>query len=131
MSIKRLRRQIDSTDKQIVSLLNKRASIIVDIGRKKSKSGASAYCPEREQEVLSRVIAASHGPLSKSCLEAVYREIMSGSLSLEKKLTISYLGPEATFTHQAALKRFGSQVSYVSCDSIADVFKEVEKNSAD
>lgn len=131
MTISRLRRQIDLTDKRIVELLNKRARIIVDIGERKSREGKAAYCPEREREVLSRIAAANRGPLSNEALEAVYREIMSGSLSLEKKLTIAYLGPPATFTHQAALKRFGSQVSYVSCDSIADVFAEVEKGNAD
>ncbi|MBP6919547.1 MAG: prephenate dehydratase [Candidatus Omnitrophica bacterium] len=131
MPLKRLRKQIDAADKQIVELLNKRARIIVDIGARKSKQGAAAYCPEREREVLARIAALNRGPLSTAALEAIYREVMSGSLSLEKKLTIAYLGPPATFTHQAALKRFGSQVSYVSCESIADVFAEVEKGSAD
>jgi chorismate mutase/prephenate dehydratase len=131
MSLKNLRKQIDATDKQIVALLNKRAGIIVDIGRKKHTSGSSAYCPEREREVLKKVSDANRGPLNESSLECIYREIMSGSLSLEKKLTIAFLGPEATFTHQAALKRFGSQMNYVSCQSIADVFNEVEKDSAD
>jgi chorismate mutase/prephenate dehydratase len=131
MSLKALRKRIDATDKQIVALLNKRAGIIVNIGSKKSKAGTSAYCPEREREVLRNIDNANHGPLTAGALESIYKEIMSGSLSLEKKPTIAFLGPEATFTHQAALKRFGSQVSYVSCESITDVFNEVEKDSAD
>ncbi|MFA6385035.1 MAG: prephenate dehydratase [Candidatus Omnitrophota bacterium] len=131
MSLNNLRRQIDSTDKQIVDLLNKRARIIVDIGAKKSKAGTSVYCPEREREVLHKIAENNRGPLSPGALETIYREIMSSSLSLEKKLTVAFLGPEATFTHQAALKRFGSQVSFVSCASIADVFNEVEKDAAD
>ncbi|MFA5100597.1 MAG: prephenate dehydratase [Candidatus Omnitrophota bacterium] len=131
MSLQHLRKQIDATDKQIVGLLNKRARIIVDIGAKKNKAGASVYCPEREREVLHKISVNNHGPLSPDALETIYREIMSSSLSLEKKPVIAFLGPEATFTHQAALKRFGSQVSFVSCDSISDVFNEVEKDAAD
>jgi chorismate mutase / prephenate dehydratase len=131
MSLTNLRRQIDSTDKQIVDLLNKRARIIVNIGAKKSRTGTSVYCPEREREVLHKIAVNNRGPLSAGALETIYREIMSSSLALEKQTTIAFLGPEATFTHQAALKRFGSQVSFVSCDSIADVFNQVEKDAAD
>jgi chorismate mutase / prephenate dehydratase len=131
MALQKLRKQIDSTDKQIVELLNKRARIIVNIGARKSKTGTAVYCPERERQVLEKIAQANNGPLNTTALESIYREIMSSSLSLEKKLTIAYLGPEATFTHQAALKRFGSQVSYISCSSIADVFNEVEKGTAD
>jgi len=71
------------------------------------------------------------GPLPAASLEAIYREIMSSSLALEKPLKVAYLGPEATFTHLAALKRFGSQVQFVACEGIADVFLEVEKGRAD
>lgn len=131
MKLNKLRSQIDATDNQIVSLLNRRAKIILDIGTFKSRSGASVYCPEREREVLKKVSQANKGPMSKEALESIYREIMSGSLALEKPLTIAFLGPEATFTHQAALKRFGSQVAFLSCDSISDVFAEVEKDNAD
>jgi len=84
MSLKRLRKQIDTTDKQIVELLNKRARIILSVGAHKSREGVSVYCPEREQEVLRRIMSSNRGPLSNEALEAIYREIMSGSLSLEK-----------------------------------------------
>jgi chorismate mutase/prephenate dehydratase len=80
--------------------------------------------------VLSKVAAINKGPLNRDALEAIYREIMSVSLSLEEPLKIAYLGPEATFTHLAALKRFGSQVKYIACNSIADVFLDVEKDVA-
>ena len=131
MLLRSLRKRIDDADRQIVGLLNKRARITLDIARHKMDSGKSIYCPEREREVLKGVSANNTGPLSQEALKAVYREIMSGSLALEKSLKIAYLGPEATFTHQASLKRFGSQVEYVACDSIGDVFREVEKDSAD
>jgi chorismate mutase/prephenate dehydratase len=131
MPLKNLRRKIDSVDKRIVGLLNTRAKVILEIARAKQKSGVSAYSPDREREVLRRLAALNRGPLNNSSLEAIYREVMSSSLSLEKPLKIAYLGPEATFTHLAAIKRFGSQVEYVACNSIADVFLEVERDSAD
>ena len=131
MSLNSLRQTIDSIDKRIVDLLNQRARIILDVGAAKVASGSSAYCPDREREVLRKIVLHSRGPLSRQALEAVYREIMSASLSLEKPVKVAYLGPESSFTHQAALKRFGSQVEFVPCAGIADVFTEVEKDNAD
>jgi chorismate mutase / prephenate dehydratase len=131
MSLNKLRQQIDKVDKNIVKLLNCRARITLDIARVKKVEGKSIYCPDREREILRKIVMLSNGPLKPSALEAIYREVMSSSLSLEKNLQIAFLGPVATFTHQAALKRFGSQVEYLSCDSIADVFAEVEKGNAD
>jgi chorismate mutase/prephenate dehydratase len=80
---------------------------------------------------LRKLTQQNRGPLNNSALEAIYREIMSSSLSLEKSLKISYLGPEASFSNLAALKRFGSQVGYIASDSISDVFLEVERGVAD
>jgi chorismate mutase/prephenate dehydratase len=131
MNLIKLRQQIDSLDKNIVELLNKRAKITLDVGQAKKSQGKSIYCPDREREILRRIALLSRGPVKPAALEAIYREIMSSSLSLEKELKIAFLGPIATFTHQAALKRFGSQVGYLSCDSIADVFTQVEKENAD
>jgi chorismate mutase / prephenate dehydratase len=131
MSLNKLRRQIDNLDKDIVGLLNKRAKIAIEVGEAKKIQGKSVYCPDREREILKTIGHLNLGPLKSAALEAIYREIMSSSLSLEKKLKIAFLGPVATFTHQAALKRFGSQVGYLSCSSIAEVFIEVEKDNAD
>jgi chorismate mutase/prephenate dehydratase len=131
MSIKNLRKKIDNIDQTITKLLNLRAKIILEVAKIKRKSGVSIYSPDREREVLRKIILKNRGPLSHIALEAIYREIMSSSLSLEKPLKIAYLGPEATFTHLAALKRFGSQVEYIACNSIGDVFLEVERDSAD
>lgn len=131
MKLIKLRRQIDRLDKNIVELLNQRAKITLDIGQAKKSQGKSIYCPDREREILRRTALLSRGPVKPAALEAIYREIMSSSLSLENELKIAFLGPTATFTHQAALKRFGSQVEYLSCDSIADVFTQVEKENAD
>ncbi|MFH1247747.1 MAG: prephenate dehydratase [Candidatus Omnitrophota bacterium] len=131
MELHKLRSKIDSLDKKIVGLLNKRASVTVDIGKIKKKAGKNIYCPDRESQVLKKAALMTRGPLSYAAVESIYREIMSGSLLLEKGLKIAYLGPQATFTHLAALKKFGSQLEYIPCNGIADVFLEVEKNNAD
>lgn len=131
MDLKELRRQIDRIDKKIVKLLNMRAEITLDITDLKRKLGKSIYSPDREREILRKIVIINKGPLTNNALEAIYREIMSSSLSIDKPLKVAYLGPEATFTHLAALKRFGSQVNYLGLDSITDVFLEVERDNAD
>ncbi|MFH1355383.1 MAG: prephenate dehydratase [Candidatus Omnitrophota bacterium] len=131
MNLKTLRKKIDILDKKIINLLNLRAQITLSIAKIKHKSGASIYSPDRERAVFHKVSAINKGPLTKKGLESIYREVMSSSLALEKPLKIAFLGPEATFTHLAALKRFGSQIEYVACNNISDVFLEVERNAAD
>jgi chorismate mutase/prephenate dehydratase len=131
MMLKALRKRIDNLDKKIIQLLNMRARISLHIAKLKRRQGKSIYSPDREREVLRRIAILSKGPLNSSSLEAIYREIMSSSLAVDETLKIAYLGPQATFTHIAALKRFGSQLKYIACDSIPDVFLEVERDNAD
>jgi len=131
MSLDKLRKKIDILDRKLINLLNSRAKVTKAIGKIKIKAGKSIYVPEREMQILNRISGFNQGPLKKSALEAIYREVMSASLALEKPLKIAYLGPQASFTNLAALKKFGSQVSYITCNSITDVFLEVEKGSAD
>ena len=131
MSLNKLRKQVDSIDKKITGLLNARAKVILNVGKLKEKNGSSVYSPDREKQVLEGLIRMNKGPLSKDALSAIYREIMSSSLSLEKPLKVAYLGPEASFSNLAALKKFGSQISYIPCDNISGVFSEVERGSAD
>ena len=131
MKLKNLRQEIDNTDSAIVRLLNKRTGIAAKIADFKLKHGQSLYSPDREREVLRKITSSNSGPLAKRALEAIYREIMSAALACERPLRIAYLGPQATFTHLAALKRFGSQVEYLASDGIADVFLEVERGQAD
>ena len=131
MSLKNLRKKIDSIDKKIVSLLNIRAAVSSAIGKKKIQLKKGVYSPDREKEVLQKVKSFTKGPMPKAAIEAVYREIMSCSLSLEKSLNIAYMGPRASFSNLAALKKFGSQVNYVSCDGIPEVFQRVEKGDCD
>jgi len=131
MSLKTLRRKVDSLDKKIIQLLNLRARTAKVISQTKIKAGKSIYSPDRESEVLRKISSISKGPLNNKALESIYREIMSVSLSLGKPLTVAYLGPEASFSNLAALKRFGSQLKYIPCESINDVFLEVERDNAD
>ncbi|MBM3245909.1 MAG: prephenate dehydratase [Candidatus Omnitrophica bacterium] len=130
MDLKNLRGKVDSIDKKIIQLLNMRTKVTLAITALKQKSGKSVYSPEREKEVLNKISAVNRGPLPADALKAIYREVMSSSLSLGKQLKIAYLGPEASFSHLAALKRFGSQVEYVTVESISDVFLEVERDAA-
>ena len=116
---------------QIVRLLNERTRHVLAIGEIKRKAGEEIYAPGRERAVLNRIVRLNHGPMTNDQIRAVYREIMSSALALEKTLTIAYLGPEATFTHQAAIRRFGSSLRYAPQKTIADVFTEVSKNRAD
>ena len=131
MKLKVLRKAIDSIDSKILKLLNKRANFTLEIGKIKSRAKESIYVPDRESEVYKRLADYNKGPLSNKALEAIYREVMSSALSLEKPLTIAYLGPEFTFTHLASMKKFGSSIDYSSCNTITSVFDEVEKGRAD
>jgi chorismate mutase / prephenate dehydratase len=131
MNIPEHRKVIDQIDEQIVKLLNERTNHVLEIGEIKVQAGEEIYVPHREQAVLHRLAKVNHGPLSNESLAAIYREIMSSALALEKTMVIAYLGPEATFTHQAAIQRFGSSLNYVPHKTIAEVFADVSKNRAD
>ncbi|MCP5518069.1 MAG: prephenate dehydratase [Verrucomicrobiales bacterium] len=131
MSLKDHREAIDRIDQEIVRLLNERTRHVLEIGAAKLKSGEEIYAPHRERAVLDRLCRLNDGPVTDDSLRAIYREIMSSALSLEKSLTIAYFGPEATFTHQAAVRRFGSSLNYLPLKTIADVFAEVARNGAD
>ena len=120
-----LRDRIDDVDRRLVQLLNERATLVVDVGKVKQSTGTPIYAPHREQAVLNKVLNASAGPLPPTAIEAVYRELMSGSFALEHPLRIGYLGPRGSFSHQAATKHFGSSVSFEDMHEIAGVFTEV------
>jgi len=131
MELKNLRIAIDSIDSKVLKLLNERAKVTLEIGKIKSARKESIYVPNRESEVYKRLAHNNKGPLSNAAIQAIYREVMSSALNLEKPLTIAYLGPEYTFTHLASLKKFGSMVDYSSCNTITAVFDEVAKGRAD
>jgi chorismate mutase/prephenate dehydratase len=125
------RAAIDKLDAQIVKLLNERTQHVLQIGEIKLKHGEEIYVPHRERAVLDRICKLNKGPITNDQLRVIYREIMSSALALEKSMTIAYFGPEATFTHQAAIKKFGSSLNYSAQKTISDVFAEVARNRAD
>ncbi len=131
MSISEHRKAIDQLDARIVQLLNERTQHVLSIGRIKRKAGEEIYAPHRERAVLSRVSRLNKGPIKNESLHAIFREVMSSALSLEKSMKIAYLGPEATFTHQAAIQRFGASLRYSPQKTISDVFMEVSKSRAE
>jgi chorismate mutase/prephenate dehydratase len=131
MSLSEHRQSIDRLDAQIVRLLNERTRHVLAIGDIKLKAGEEIYAPHRERAVFDRVCAQNSGPITDEQLRSIYREIMSSALALEKTMTIAYFGPEATFTHQAAIQKFGASLNYSAQKTIADVFMEVSKRAAD
>ena len=134
MSLADIRTKIDVVDEQIIRLLNERADLVHEVGVIKKADGQPIYAPEREEKVLRALAAKAvemKSRLPEQSIRAIYREIMSAALALEKDITIAYFGPHATNTHQAARSRFGTSVSYVPQVTIADVFDAVARGRAD
>jgi len=131
MSLENLRKRIDEIDYQLVQLLNERARVVVDIGKLKNKADKPIYSPVREKEVLAKITQANKGPLPNKTLVAIWRELMSGSFALEKPLRIGYLGPGGSFSHTAAMLKFGQSVEYEPLADIASIFDEVSKGHCD
>ena len=131
MDLKQLRERIDGIDREIVALLNRRTELASEIGRVKLREGGEIYVPKREEEVFQRIEGLNAGPLPNRALRAIYREVMSAAISLERRTVVAYLGPPATFSHQAALNKFGASLEYCPLPSISDIFAAVERGDAD
>ena len=131
--LKQLREQIDSIDNEILTLLNKRMEIVKKVGELKNNTNAPIYRPEREKEIIDRLAKLSksqNGILTKEEIEAIFLEIFAISRSLERKERIAFLGPEGTYTHQAAESRFGANAKYLPLLNIEAVFKAVANKEA-
>lgn len=126
-----LRQRIDELDQRIIALLNDRAEVVREIGRVKHVNGAAIYAPDREQKVLAQVRGHNRGPLPDACVEAVWRELMSGSFALERPLRIGFLGPAGSFSHLTARRKFGASVTYDPIESIQGVFDQVARGHVD
>ena len=131
MDLTPFREKIDGLDRQLVELLNQRLTLAAEIGKVKRSAGGQIYVAEREDAVFRKVTELNQGPIKDEALRAIYREIMSAAIALEQPLLIAYLGPEATNSHQAALKKFGASVNYHPFSTFADIFTAVEKGEAD
>ncbi len=129
-NLKNLRNSIDRIDTKLVRLLNERAKNVLKIREIKAKGKLQYYAPHREQEVYRNIASWNKGPLPAEALEAVFREVMSGSLALEQKLKVSYFGQVGTNTHIAALQKFGNSCDYTAGPTLKDVFLEVERDRA-
>ena len=121
--LKKIRARIDALDDRMLELLNQRAALAQDIGH--AKSGAK-YRPERETQVLRRLAARNRGPLPQQALSRLYTEIMSTCRALEDGVGVAYLGPQGTFSEEAALRQFGGNAQMQPCASIDEVFRSVE-----
>jgi chorismate mutase / prephenate dehydratase len=131
MDLNPIRVKIDELDHQLVEIINRRLELAAEIGRIKRSTGGEIYVPEREDAVMRKVTSNNQGPIKNDALRAIYREIMSAAIALEKPLMIAYLGPEATNTHAAAMKKFGASVDYHAMATVSDIFTAVEKGEAD
>lgn len=126
-----LRKKIDKIDKTIVEMLDQRAGLALGIGEYKRKRGLAYYDPARQKMILRRIMERGAGKFPQKGLKAVFTEIMSHCLALEKPVRVAYFGQPATFTHIAARTEFGSAAEYVPCDTINGLFLAVEKEEAE
>ena len=131
MNLDEIRCQIDQVDAELLDLLSRRADLVHRVGEIKKRDGLPIYAPEREELLLRRLAEMNRGRLPERAVRAIYREIMSAALALEDNLKIAYLGPEGTWTHQAAIKKFGHSVGYSPQANFADVFDQVARRKAD
>jgi chorismate mutase/prephenate dehydratase len=131
MNLERIRKKIDAIDADILRLLNERTALSGEVGKIKRASGAAVFAPHREEILLRHLAKRNKGPLDKAALLAIYREILSASRSRQKRLSVGYLGPEGSYSHQAALERFGSSDQFVPCRTIPEVFALLSCNEAD
>lgn len=130
-SLTNLRQKINQLDRDIIRLINERTEVALKIGSVKKNSGGEIFVPAREKEVYERTLKMNKGPMLEDSVRAIYREVMSAALALEKKIIVAFLGPEGTFSNQASVAKFGSSVSYQPLPSIREVFLEVERGKAD
>ncbi|ODS84676.1 MAG: chorismate mutase [Cytophagaceae bacterium SCN 52-12] len=130
MDLKEIRNKIDAVDDELLTLLNKRMELVREVGILKRAEKSVIYRPEREQEILHRLEQQNNGLLNKSAIEAIFLEIFAVSRNLELPERIAFLGPEGSFTHQAAESRFGGMSEYLMLPTIRSVFDSVETGRA-
>src|SRR5262245_60786194 len=131
-ALARLRAEIDRVDRELLAALNRRAELVREVGALKGASGRGAvYRAGRERDLVDALVRENAGPFPSAALPAVYREIISGTRSLEARLRVAYLGPEGTSSHVAAREAFGSLMELLPVATLADVIGAVERGTAD
>ncbi|MBN8487648.1 MAG: chorismate mutase, partial [Burkholderiales bacterium] len=126
-----LRDQIDTIDRELLALINRRAGIAQQVGEIKKKEGSVVFRPEREAQVIDGLKAGNPGPLKNDNIAPIWREIMSACRALETPTRVAYLGPAGTFSEEAALGYFGSSIVRVPCGSFDEVFRLTSGGAAD
>lgn len=126
-SLETFRRRIDGIDDRLLALLSERGGLAREIGKIKAKNGETIFSSGRENDILNRLAEKNKGPMSPEAIEDIFQSIFSTCRSLQKRLSVAYFGPEATFTHQVAIKHFGRECEFQAVPSIPDVFFEVER----
>ncbi len=130
MSLEELRKQIDQIDNEMLELLNQRMEVVKKVGELKRRTNAVIYRPEREKAIIDRLNKINKGQLNKAAIEAIFLEIFAVARNLELPERVAYLGPEGSFTHQAAESRYGAMSSYTALNSIRAVFESVNTGRA-
>lgn len=130
-SIKEIRDQIDEIDSELLRLINKRAFHALTIAELRNATNVTNFSPERELTIIKALCESNTGPLSKSAVANIFSEVISACRSARHPLKVAFLGPDGTFSHLAALRRFGNSALYLPQVSIDDVFHQVEKGLAD
>lgn len=130
MTLDELRVKIDSIDDKLLKLYNERMELVHQVGEVKNTTGAPIYRPEREQAILNRLKEQNDGKLTDAAIDALFLEMFAVARNLELPEGVAYLGPEASFTHQAAESKFGALSTYIPVGSIEGIFREVNKGTA-
>ncbi len=130
-SLEELRARIDGLDASLVRILNERVELAARIGEAKAREDLPVVDPAREEEVLQRSAERNEGPFPGAALRRIFREIISASVRLQRAVSVAFLGPEATFTHQAALEVFGSSADFHAYRTIRDLLRAVESGGVD
>src|SRR6476661_6755347 len=130
-NLAQLRTEIDAVDRDLLDLLNRRASLANEVGEIKRAEGSVVFRPEREAQVIEQLKASNPGPLKPGNVATIWREIMSACRALEAPQRVAYLGPAGTFSEEAALRFFGSSIEHVPCVNFDEVFHAAASGNAD
>ncbi len=122
-------RQVEKLDREILALVNRRAELTLQRASLDASTRAQTF--EADSQVLQEAVEKNKGPLQDDSVRAIFRELLSGSHEVARRICVSYLGPEYTYSHLAVIAKFGQSVELAPVGTIAAVFEEVERGHAD